>query len=190
MNPSRSPLRKPGIALALTAVAGSALLLSSCSKLRDADDKKAPEPAQHSESEHSGNSMSLDKPAQERIGLQTVTPEKTELRPTLKAFGQVIDPSALATQAADYTTARAEAEASKADLQRITTLAGQNNASERSLQTATATAQRDAAQLNATRTKLLAGWGKAIVENNDLPSFVDALAKGEALLVRVDLLSD
>ena len=89
--------------------------------------------------------------------------------------------------AAELTVAQASRDVSQAELQRLKTLADQNNASERALQAAQSAATRDQAQVDSARLRLLASWGSSISDCQDLPSFARSLAALETVLVQVDL---
>lgn len=133
------------------------------------------------------NSVTLDREAQERIGIKTAAAEAAQLNPELKGYGHVVDPATLAAEVGDVATARAANDASQAELTRLKTLSAQNNASERALQAAEATAAHDATALDVARLKLLANWGKAVSERQDLGDLVGSLGKLETALVRIDL---
>jgi hypothetical protein len=159
-------------------------------------EKKEPAPAGGTESEatsrvkHGPKSetiVALDEATQKKIGLKTETLAPAQLSPEVKGYGRVVDPAPLASLVADYTTAQAASAASQAELNRLKTLAAQNNASERALQAAEAAAARDKAQLESLRLKSLASWGEAIVQRQDLPAFVQSLAMMKNALARIDL---
>jgi len=113
--------------------------------------------------------------------------EAAQLAPEIKGYGRVLDPGPLAQVAADLVTAEAAGQASQSELKRLKTLAAQNNASERALQAAEATAIHDQAQIQAIRLKLLASWGNAISERKDLPDLVQSLASLASALVVLEV---
>jgi multidrug efflux pump subunit AcrA (membrane-fusion protein) len=131
--------------------------------------------------------ITLDAAMQKLMGLQTAALAKAELNPELKAYGRVLDISPLAALVAELTTAQAANEASQAELRRLKTLAAQNNASERALQAAEAAAVRDQTQVESVRLRLLATWGSAISDRNDLPAFVQSLGSLASALVELDV---
>jgi len=131
--------------------------------------------------------VTLDKASQEQMGLKVEAIVSTQINPEVKGYGRVLDPAALAAAAGDFTAARAANEASQAELKRLRALAAQNNASERALEAAAAAAARDQAQFESSRLKLVAGWGGAIAERQDLPAFIQSLGSLETALVRIDL---
>jgi multidrug efflux system membrane fusion protein len=135
-----------------------------------------------------GNAVvTLDTATQKLMGLQTAPLASAQLSPELKGYGRVLDVSPLASLVADMAVNHSAAEASQAELQRLKTLAAQNNASERALQAAAATAVHDQAQVESTRLRLVADWGGAIAGREDLPAFVESLGKLETALIRIDL---
>jgi hypothetical protein len=130
--------------------------------------------------------FTLDLPTQQVMGLRTTAIEVARLSPELKGYGRVLDASPLMALAAELTAALATHEASQAELKRLQTLVGQNNASERALQAAEALATRDQTQVDSARLRLLASWGSAISDRQDLPSFARSLGALESVLVEVD----
>ncbi len=131
--------------------------------------------------------LTLDAATRNTMGLQTARLAPAQLSPELKAYGRVLDASALALLVAEFATAQAANQASQAELKRLQTLAAQNNASDRSLQAAEAAAARDKAQVGAIRLRLLANWGGAIANRKDLPAFAQSLVALERALVELDV---
>ena len=169
-------------------------LLSGCSKSEKA---AADKPAETGAEEHAASRVkrgtngeviiTLDAETQKKMALQTAPLAPARLNPEIKGYGRVLDPSPLAVLAAELTTAEAATAASQAELRRLKTLAAQNNASERALQTAEAAAARDQAQVEGVRLRLLTSWGRAIAERHDLNAFVRSLSAQESALVEIDL---
>ena len=158
------------------------LLFAGCAK-KDEDENKKPE----AETAPPKNTVSLTEEQQKQMDLKTEPVAPAQLSPEVKAYGRVVDPSALAAATGELATDQAANDASQAELQRLKILAAQNNASERALQAAEAAAARDQAQYDAARLKVLASWGEAIADRKDLPAFVQSLGKMENALVRADL---
>ncbi len=131
--------------------------------------------------------IKLDAATQKLMGLETSPLNPGQLKPEVKAYGRVLDVSSLAASVAELATAEAAAQASEAELKRLTTLAAQNNASERALQAAQATATHDQTQLAATRLRLLSSWGTAIAQYKDLPGLVQSLSSLVTALVQLEL---
>ncbi len=168
-------------------------LLVGCSK-QAKEQTAAPAAEKNAEPEswvkrgtNGGVVITLDAATQKIMGLQVAPLAPAQLNPQVKGYGRVLDVSLLASTVADLTTAQAASAASRAELQRLKTLAAQNNASERALQAAEAAAVRDQAQTESVRLKLLSNWGSAIAERQDLPSFVQALGSLASALVEIDL---
>ncbi len=133
--------------------------------------------------------ITIDGDAQKQLALKIVALAAAQLEPEVKGYGRVLDPAALSAAVAEFVSARAAADASQKELERLKVLSAQNNASERALQTAEAAAHRDAAQAESSRTRLLTSWGKAIADRADLSALIQSLALGESALVRIDLLA-
>ncbi len=178
----------------LLLISFSLSFLSACSKKNE----EAPAPAAAEKKEESRVShgtngetiIKLDAETQKRMGLQTAALSAVQLSPEIKGYGRVLDAAPLAASVADLTSASAASAASQAELGRLKTLAAQNNASARALQTAEAAAVHDQAQTEATRLRLLASWGNAIAARQDLPAFVRSLGSLDSALVQLNLSPD
>lgn len=131
--------------------------------------------------------LKLDKETQARMDLKTAPLASAQLKPEVKGFGRVLDPTPLAALLVERATTKAALEASKKELERLKLLAQTQNASARALEVGEAAVQRDQIALDSVQPRLLLGWGKAVAALPDLPALVNALAAGEAALVRVDL---
>lgn len=163
--------------LAIIAVLG---LVSGCHRQEAAPEHESP-------SEPAKNSVNLDVPTQQRIGLKTETLSTAQLNPETKVYGRVVEPSALVAEAGDVEIARIANETSQAELNRLKTLAAQDNASLRALQAAQVAAARDSAAYGAAQLKVLANWGAAIAERADLSQLVDSIGRFQSALVRLDV---
>lgn len=176
------------IFFALAALLTAVALLAAEPAVTNAPPEKAAEPESHVQRGPDGAILvTLDAATQKLMGLQTTALEPARLSPELKGYGRVLDVSPLAALVAELTTAQAASDASQAELQRLKTLAGQNNASQRALQAAEAAAVRDQTQVASARLRLLAAWGSAIAERKDLPAFVQSLGSLESALVELDV---
>jgi hypothetical protein len=154
-------------------------------------DVKEPEsPSRVKQGAHGEIIVTLDEATQKLMGLATAALEPAQLNPETKAYGRVLDVSSLASLVAELFTAQAASEASQAELKRSRTLAAQNNASQRALQTAEANAARDQAQVESVRLRLTANWGGAIAERQDLLVFVQSLGTLASVLVELDVPPD
>jgi hypothetical protein len=131
--------------------------------------------------------ITLDAATQKTMGLQTAALASAKLKPEVKAYGRVLDASPLASLVTELKVARSASAASEAELTRLKTLAGQNNASERALQTTEAAAARDRAQVESARLRLVSAWGTAIAERGDLAAFAESLVSLSKVLVELDL---
>ena len=132
--------------------------------------------------------LKLDKERQEHIGLQTAPLQSAQLRPELKAYGQVLDPTPYATSLIDSLSAQAALQASSNEYQRLKTLFGQEqNVSARALETAEAAMRRDSLLLAAAKTKLALALGESVASQSNLQAFVDSLISLKHGLVRVDV---
>lgn len=179
----------------LTFIAAIAVvfLISACSPGKqeaapEAKSEKAAEP--ESRVKHGTNGeviVTLDAATQKLMGLQTASLQSAQLSPEIKAYGRVLDITPLAALVAELNTAQAASAASQAELQRLRTLAAQNNASERSLQAAEATAAHDRAQVDSAKLRLEATWGTALAGRKDLADLVQSISSLNAALVEVDV---
>ena len=166
-----------------------AALLGACSKSGGENETKKPN-ANQSQVKRGTNGetiVTLDAEAQKRIGLKAANPAAAQWQPEVRGYGRVLDPAPLAALTADLVQAHVAMETSQREFERLRTLAEQNNASARALQAAEAAAKRDQVLVESLRTKLALGWGKAILERDDPPTFVGSLATGQQTLIRVDL---
>ena len=166
-----------------------ASLLTACSKSGvEKEGEKAKAEETHVKRDARGEmAVMLDVEAQKRIGLKVESPAAMQWQPEAKGYGLVLDPAPLASLMAELAPAHVAAETSQREFERLKTLAGQNNASVRALQAAESTAKRDQLLVESLRTKLVLGWGKAVLERDDPPAFVKSLASREKALVRVDI---
>jgi hypothetical protein len=119
--------------------------------------------------------ITLDAATQQLMGLQTAALSPARLEPEVIAYGRVLDGSALAALVSDLVANQSEAKTAQTELERLKTLAGQDNASQRALEVAQAAAVRSQTQLASTHLRLLANWGSAIADRDDLPNFVRGL---------------
>src|SRR5215510_6521052 len=63
--------------------------------------------------------LSIDKPTQDKIGLQTAVLKATLLAPEVRGYGRVRDISLLGVAVAELAASRAATEASRAELERL-----------------------------------------------------------------------
>ncbi len=160
-----------------------------CSRRSEAAAPAAQEQQEESRVKRGTNgnvTVTLNAATQRVMGLQSTALKPVSLRPEVKGYGRVLDISPLGALVAELTTAQAVSQASQAELQRMKTLAAQNNASQRAVQTAEAAAVRDQTQVEAARLRLLTSWGKAIASRQDLVAFVEALGSQASALVELE----
>ncbi len=179
-----------GCAVALTLGGG---LLAGCSP-KGKEPAAAQQPDKKPEAEprvkHGTNDeviITLDEATQKTMGLQTAPLEKAQLPAAMKAYGHVLDPWPLATLVAELITAQAAAAASDSELKRLQALAAQDNASQRTLQTAQAAATRDKVQVDSIRLHLVTTWGSNIAGRSDLAEFVQSLSSLSSALAQLNL---
>jgi multidrug efflux pump subunit AcrA (membrane-fusion protein) len=171
----------------------AALLVVGCAKSakEPAPAESAAKPAEpESRVKHGTNGeviITLDAGTQKGMGLQTSALETAQLNPEVKAYGHVLDAAPLASLVAELAMAQAASDASQAELKRLKTLARENNASARALESEDASAARDQAQVESARLRLVSGWGKAIAGRQDLPALVKSLSALESVLVELDV---
>ncbi len=171
----------------------AAALFAGCSPQgKDAPPKEPPAAAAaepESRVKHGTNGevfVSLDAATQKTMGLQTTPLAPAQLSPQIKGYGRVVDPSPLVPLVVDLISAQAQSKASEAELNRVKTLAAQDNASQRALQTVEAASTRDMALAAAAHARMVSGWG-AIAERDDLAFFAQSLTTLENALVQVDV---
>lgn len=174
-------------------IAVIAAILFSCSQMSrnravegESDKPVASEP-KLTRSANGETIITVDAEAQKRLALSISPLAAMQLQPEIKGYGRVLDPSTLLAAVAQTISTQAAAAASQKEWARLKKLAEQGNASARTLETAEAAAQRDAAQAGAARGLLQAAWGGTIATREDLPAQVQLLASGETSLVRIDL---
>ncbi|HXC98497.1 MAG TPA: hypothetical protein VN048_04085 [Verrucomicrobiae bacterium] len=177
-------------------IGGGAVYLKNRHAAPDADDNKAAADTASSEAttgahiSHDTNGnvvIAISDEIRKEIGLQLAKPAAVQFSPEIKGYGHVEDTAALAALVTDLASAEAAYAVSSNELDRVTTLAGQGNASARILQAAEAAATHDRLAVQSARDHLLLSSTPALTDRNDLPAFVQSLAAGSASLVRLDL---
>lgn len=124
---------------------------------------------------------------QAKVGIVVANPESRELAREVKGYGRVIDPQPLFDLRAELSSAQAALEASTKEYERVQTLhANDQNASARTVETASAAVKRDQIQVEAIRSKLSSAWGPAFIKS-DAGRLAQALTNLEAVLIRVDV---
>lgn len=132
--------------------------------------------------------LHLDREAQVRAGLVIESLHLTNVAVGVRGYARVLDSALLARPWQEWTVARVNADASRAEWTRLKTLFDHGqNASARALEAGTALRERDEALERAAREQFLASWGKALGQRPDLEALVDRLSSLEAALVRVEI---
>lgn len=129
--------------------------------------------------------------AETRRRLELATTSLTTLRVTneLRAYGKVLDISALAPFAAELRAADIAIELARRELARLKKMHEEGqNASLRSVEAAEAEYQKNLAVRQGIQDRLALAWGKTIAEQPDLGAFVRSFVDSERALVRLDLL--
>jgi hypothetical protein len=162
------------------------VVLCACKPAADKKDERAEE-AKAGESTNAEGGLKISAETQARMGLKVEAIAATEYTPETKVFGHVIDPTPLNAGINEMALARATMNLSQKELDRLKILRGQNNASERALQTAEAALEHDRLALQAATEKLQLTWGRELSRRKDLDQVVLRLAAGERSLLRLDL---
>ena len=132
--------------------------------------------------------LKIDKATQEHIGLKTAPVEAVQLRPEVKGYGQVLDPTPLTLLLVDQLSAEASLNASKKEFERLKTLYAQDqNVSTRALETAEAAMRKDQILAEAAKSKLALTLGPITSAQTNLQAFVESLVSLKRSLVRIDL---
>ena len=183
---------KKFLIVVVAAVAAAALILAYREMSSERAAEREREKPVASESKISRNAsgetvLTMDDETQKRIALKIDALTPMQLEPQMKGYGRVLDPAPLASLVAELVSARATAEASQKELERLKVLSAQNNTSARALQAAEAAAQRDRALVDSVQRRFLVAWGSAIGDHPALAGLIQSLATGENALVRIDL---
>jgi hypothetical protein len=142
-----------------------------------------------------GNSAPASEPLtisaadQARLGVSTIQLTSQQEREGVFAVVRAVDPAALFALAADFQSATAAATASGDELARLESLArNDNSASRKSVQATRQTAEADAARLTLVKRRIAVEWGVSFrsMMTDGFGELADAIARGEAALVRAD----
>ena len=180
---------KPTIVILLLAIAaaGTVVWFKQHPVAKPPEEKAAGEEQKVSRDDKGQVVVKMSDELQGNAGLLVAKPEPARMGPELKGYGRVVDSAPLAALVSENASDRAAAIASSNELARVKTLAAQNNASQRALQTAEATASRDQVALRSAADRLALSWGSVAASQADLVALVDELVGRKATLVRVDL---
>jgi hypothetical protein len=135
-----------------------------------------------------GERVRLTAGARERIGLRTLRLAPVERPEVVRGFGRVLDPAALAAPVYDREAARAAFEAAEREYHRVGTLQRDNtNASERDLEAARASFERERAALSTSEARVISVWGPQAAARADITALVQTLVARGAAVARIDL---
>jgi len=160
------------------------LLLAGVSRAQDDDDQPKP-----SLQPDSSGAFALTASQQQAVGIRIDHPLPMASPQPLDAFGMVLDPVALVTDAGRVDSTRAAAEAAAADVTRLDSLYRNNaDASLKALQAARALASEAGAQAQGAATIFKLQWGPvAELDAAGRRELIDALVAGHRLLLRADV---
>ncbi len=138
--------------------------------------------------DHSGT-FALTQSQQQAVGLRIDHPMPLASPPQIEAFGLVLDPVALVSDAGHMDSTQAAAEAAAADVARLDSLYRNNaDASLKALQASRALAIETAAQAQSAAAAFKLQWGPvAALSGSGRRELIDALSSGRQLLVRADV---
>lgn len=155
------------------------------------DEAAATEGAPKEEEKPEDFVVMLEKEKWQALDLEKGQPEKTELKPQRVAFGRVLDPTPLVTLDGDLAAAEAALAASRAEYERTQKLlAAGENTSRKVAEAAEAQFRTDEIKATSLHRTAQLDWGPAFgtLDATARREFVEQLVRGEASLIRVDLL--
>jgi hypothetical protein len=183
-------MNKTILALIVGFIVGGLITLAVVRRSSASHDEKHEE-EKESLVEHGTNGevvLKLDKERQEQIGLQTTPVQAAQLRPEIKAYGQVLDPTPYATLLMDQLSAQTALRVASNEYQRLKTLYDQEqNISTRALETAEAAMKRDSLLLETAKMKLALTLGESVSSQSNLQALVESLVRLKQGLVRMDI---
>jgi hypothetical protein len=141
--------------------------------------------------EHEDSVVTLAKEKWEALGVVSAEPAKAKSPSVRVAFGRVLDPTPLVTLDSDLGSAEASLAASRSEYERSQKLlAAGENTSRKAAESAEAQFRADEIKATGLRRQALLQWGEAAAAENSASrrEFAEALVRGDAALVRVDLL--
>jgi hypothetical protein len=171
-----------------TALCALLLLLGAVAVLARADDDKDEEAQKQVQPDASG-ALKLSAAQQQAVGIVVEQPLRLQSAPVIEAYGTVLDPVTLVSDAGHLESTRALASASTAEHERLARLYhDEAQASLKSLQAAQAQAVEADAQARAAELAFAQQWGPlAHASVSERGALLDALSTGRALLVRADV---
>jgi hypothetical protein len=157
----------------------------------EAANPESAEPASEHEAEHEDSVVTLAKEKWEALGVESAEPAKAESPSVRMAFGRVLDPTPLVTLDSDLGSAEASLAASRSEYERTQKLlAAGENTSRKAAESAEAQFRADEIKATGLRRQAMLRGGEAATAENSAArrEFAEALVRGDAALVRVDLL--
>jgi hypothetical protein len=131
--------------------------------------------------------VQLERERQTQAGIVLADLEPREVAQEMKGYGRVVDTQPLLDMLAELRSAQATLEASTKEYERVQALhANDQNASARTVETASVTVKRDQIQVETIRSRLGSGWGAAFIKS-DAARLVQSLSSLDAVLIQVDL---
>lgn len=126
---------------------------------------------------------------QEAVGVVLAHPVKANVAPRIEAYGQVLDPASLITDAGRAESSRAAARAASAEAQRMEKLySGNTDVSLKALQGAQAAQIEAQSQAQSAASTFALQWGPlAKLPQGQRQNLIGTLGSGTTLLVRADL---
>lgn len=160
------------------------LLAAGASRAEDADDAATPPAAQAN-----SGTFTLTQSQQQAVGIRIDHPMQMASPQQVEAYGLVLDPVALVSDAGHMDSTQAAAEAAAADVARLDALYRNNaDASLKALQASRSLASEAAAQAQTAATTFKLQWGPlAALSASNRRELIDALSAGRQLLVRADV---
>jgi hypothetical protein len=132
--------------------------------------------------------ITVDAETQKLMGLQTATLSAAQMNPETKAYGHVLDTTALGGLINELETAQVAAQNSSQELDRTKVLIEQKNASERALKAAEAAYAHDQLATKAVLLKIQNAWGKKASEAMaSSATMASRLSNLDRIIVRIDL---
>jgi hypothetical protein len=160
------------------------LLAAGASRAQDTDDDaKAPA------TQDKPGTFALTQSQQQAVGIRIDHPMQMSSAPQIEAYGLVLDPVTLVTDAGRVDSTRAAADAAAADVARLDGLYRNNaDASLKALQASRSLATEAAAQAHTAATTFKLQWGPlAAMSAAAQRELIDALSAGQHLLLRADV---
>jgi len=130
--------------------------------------------------------ITLNAETQERLGLKMTVPVAAQWQPEVKTYGRVIDPATLTAAITDLESARAAAEASGKEYDRLKNLS-EENISAKNLESARTTTTHDKLAFDSTLAKFTQDWGQSLADGDDREKILSEVVSGQTALVRIDL---